>query len=277
MLAMAPNNSTRFQALVDAIVRKTTQLTSFFEAVGHTTRLHALVAALQRKWGPAAFRRLRGTTNTVTSISTGYDDLDGILEVGGLPRGHITELLGAPTSGAVTLALTCLAEAQAGGETVAYVDLSDTFDPEYAEGCGVDVADLLLVRPQSNTAALDIVCDLVAGEGLGLVVVDSVTTLVADEWNQWAFSSGLRRLENALHDSPCALVFVTWLAPESAYRRITPGGSALAHHASLRLWCYHERWLWDGQHELTGYIARSVVHKNKLGRPDRSATLEIAL
>jgi recombination protein RecA len=44
--------------------------------------------------------------------------------IGGIPRGRLIELLGAPTLGMATLALKIMAEAQAAKDVAAYMDLS---------------------------------------------------------------------------------------------------------------------------------------------------------
>src|SRR5687768_13189739 len=54
-------------------------------------------------------------------------DLDTALG-GGLKRGHLSEITGAPSSGRTTLVTQALAAAAARGEAVALVDTCDTFD-----------------------------------------------------------------------------------------------------------------------------------------------------
>lgn len=285
---MSSTGKTQLQVLVDAIRRKTTRLTSFFQAVGRTTRLQALVAAMQQKFGSRALWRLRGRTREVSTVSTGIQSLDAILDAGGIPRGYLTELFGAPTAGMTTVALTTIASAQSAGDTTAYIDLDKTFDPEYATHCGVVVSDLLLVRPKSKATALDVASDLIAGGGVGILalyccavqhsVFDSLSSLVDDDWNQWALPSSLRRLANTLSTSPCAFLVLTRLPPDNMYRRRDPDDTALAHDASLRLQFFRKRWCWDGHGiRLTGYESHCVVQKNKLGRPGNKATFTVTL
>jgi RecA/RadA recombinase len=59
-----------------------------------------------------------------------------------------------PTAGMTTIALTLIAHAQATGDLTAYINLSHTFDAEYATIVGVDLAALLLVRQFSREASL---------------------------------------------------------------------------------------------------------------------------
>lgn len=77
--------------------------------------------------------------------ATGVPALDAALG-GGLPLGAISELAGPECSGRTTLALTFVAGLTQAGRVCAWVDVSDTLDPESAAASGVDLARLLWVR-----------------------------------------------------------------------------------------------------------------------------------
>ena len=83
---------------------------------------------------------------------TGIPELDTLLE-GGLPIGAITELVGPQSSGRTTLALATLAELTQTAKTVAWVDASDSLDPESAAAAGVDLARNLWVRCGQSSQA----------------------------------------------------------------------------------------------------------------------------
>ena len=77
---------------------------------------------------------------------------------GGLPRGHVSELLGPSSSGRTSLAWAWLAAATARGESVALIDTFDRFDPDTAQRCGIELSRLLWVRGQAitkTTGAID--------------------------------------------------------------------------------------------------------------------------
>src|SRR5436309_2687633 len=57
-------------------------------------------------------------------LPLGLDGLDQALG-GGLPRGRLTELVGARSSGRMSIALSAIAEAQRAGELAAIVDAAD--------------------------------------------------------------------------------------------------------------------------------------------------------
>jgi len=65
---------------------------------------------------------------------------------GGFPRGEVSELVGARSSGRTSVMLQMLASATARGELVALVDALDMLDVESAVAAGIDLDRLLWVR-----------------------------------------------------------------------------------------------------------------------------------
>ena len=96
------------------------------------------------------------------AFSTGLPPLDRLLS-GGLPRGHLVELMGHGTSGRFSCVLSLLAATTQRGEAVALVDLGDQLDPRTAESFGVDLTRLLWIRPQRVSDALSAAEILLAG------------------------------------------------------------------------------------------------------------------
>jgi recombination protein RecA len=78
-------------------------------------------------------------------VPTGVAEVDALLE-GGLPVGAITEMVGAESSGRTSLALSFLAGTTRMGSVGAWIDPSNTLDPESAAAAGVDLSRLLWVR-----------------------------------------------------------------------------------------------------------------------------------
>jgi len=76
---------------------------------------------------------------------TGVPALDARLG-GGLPRGQLSEIIGARSSGRVSLLLSMIAAATARGELVALIDALDMFDVESAANAGVALDRLLWIR-----------------------------------------------------------------------------------------------------------------------------------
>ncbi|HEY2434015.1 MAG TPA: hypothetical protein VGI12_15175 [Vicinamibacterales bacterium] len=103
---------------------------------------------------------------------TGCAALDRLLG-GGLRRGHLSEITGAPSTGVTQLAIQMLAAATARGEAVALVDTCDTFDPASAAAHGVALPQLLWIRERGDAArALHAFALVLQAGGFGLVVFD---------------------------------------------------------------------------------------------------------
>jgi hypothetical protein len=127
-----------------------------------------------------------GITDEYATAASGITPLDARLD-GGFPRGHISELVGARSSGRASLLLRTIAAATARGELVALVDLLDMLDVGSAEAAGVALERLLWIRGEMmpnlhaarevNDRALDRAikaATLVLQAGnFGLVVVDA--------------------------------------------------------------------------------------------------------
>jgi RecA DNA recombination protein len=108
----------------------------------------SLIAAL------AARRLDRTLTSSLPSLdphdadavgSTGLASLDAQLG-GGFPRGQLSELVGARSSGRTSVVLRTIAAATARGELVAFVDALDMLDVSSAAAAGVDLDRLLWIR-----------------------------------------------------------------------------------------------------------------------------------
>jgi recombination protein RecA len=238
--------------------------------------LQQLIAAVQRRWGVRALRRFGQSSNdAIPVIATGFADLDAALNIGGIPRGRITEFLGTPTSGMSTIVLTLMARAQAQGDLVAYLDLSRSFDPEYAASIGIDLAALLLVRPPTAADALELLHALATSGGVGVLVVDSLALLQSEPRDAPLLAQALRLLPGPLAASPCALIALTLLPYSSAMTRSFGfSGSLLGHAAAIRLHVAREDWLPTGQ-GLPGATACITVLKHRLAAPDGQARVAI--
>lgn len=104
-------------------------------------------------------------------LSSGNPALDRLLG-GGFPRGRMSEVYGAPSSGRTSLGYGFLASATRQGEITALVDCRDRFDPRSANAAGIRLSRLLWVRPPDERAALRTSEILLGTRGLGLVVLD---------------------------------------------------------------------------------------------------------
>ncbi|PKQ09969.1 MAG: DNA recombination/repair protein RecA, partial [Actinobacteria bacterium HGW-Actinobacteria-9] len=115
---------------------------------------------IDRKFGKGSLMKLgeHAAGVDVSVIPTGSLALDAALGIGGVPRGRIVEIYGPESSGKTTLALQILAEAQAIGGVVAFIDAEHALDPKYAAALGVDVDEILISQPDTGEQGLEI-CD----------------------------------------------------------------------------------------------------------------------
>src|SRR5687768_15277352 len=81
---------------------------------------------------------LRGEERRLGGVPTGIDPVDDFL-YGGFPRGQLSEVQGAPSSGRTALALALAAHATRAGHLVAWVDPGDRLDPASAAEAGADL------------------------------------------------------------------------------------------------------------------------------------------
>jgi hypothetical protein len=93
----------------------------------------------------AAHLEIRPASDTASS---GIAEVDVL--TGGLPRGCLTEVSGADSSGRTSLMLSALAAATRREEICALIDVSDAFDPYSAAAAGMDMDRLLWVRCGSH-------------------------------------------------------------------------------------------------------------------------------
>src|ERR1700761_9498191 len=78
-------------------------------------------------------------------FSTGIAAADAVLG-GGIPRGSITEIAGAASTGKTSFALSSIAAITQSGAACAWVDVSDALSPESAAAAQVVMKRLLWLR-----------------------------------------------------------------------------------------------------------------------------------
>ena len=227
-------------------------------------RLDAAVAAIQRRYGPWALSRARSAGAAATTgdrvvphIPTGLPALDAALGIGGLPRGTMCELVGPATAGKTVLALRFLAQAQAGGGQVGYIDQALYFDADDARRCAVDLARLVVGTPHDLAEALAASEALVHSGELAALVFDAFGFLWTDPQAAAQLTAMLDRLLPALARSGTTLLFLHESSDDDS-----PAFLALDHYAAVRLRVARERWL-EHLGDVRGYAARVEVLKNR--------------
>jgi recombination protein RecA len=244
-------------------------------AAGKKETLEQVISAIQERWGTHVIGRSAiRPRHTIAHIPTGFPELDRLLDIGGIPRGRISEFMGVPTSGMATVALKVLANAQALGDTAVYIDLERTFDADYARRCGVALAQLTLVHPYDAVQALAMLPDFFGDGSIDLLLFDMPVRWQEDPRLSRKLSSALGRLLASLSRNAGTLLFLTTLAEAQGTAVTYPRQASLPHFATLRLLLHKEQWLYK-QRDVMGYEAQVFVVKNKLAAPGGQARLTI--
>lgn len=208
---------------------------------------------IESKFGKGSIMTLGegGADLNIGVIPTGALPLDAALGIGGVPRGRIIEIYGPESSGKTTLALQILAEAQALGGIVAFIDAEHALDPVYAARIGVDIDEVLISQPDTGEQALEI-CDMLVRSGaIDCVIVDSVAALVprAEIEGEMGdttvglqarlMSQALRKLAGSLSKSNTTCIFINQLREKIGVMfgnpETTTGGRALKFFSSVRI------------------------------------------
>jgi RecA/RadA recombinase len=252
----------------------------------------AALASLQTRWGAAAPRVVGALataplpaeplddpselapspageprTGVERIVRTGFPALDAILGTGGLPRSASVALRGAPSSGATTLALRLVAEAQADGAIVAWLDLARALDPVEAAARGVRLDWLVVLTPDTLDEGLSIAGMLLAGRSVDVLVLDLPPRPNAGA-TPAKVAERLRRLAGLARRAETLLVA---LEPPG----LIPGlATAVAESTGLRLELQRRGWIRLGR-DVVGQRTEALVARSRYGPPGKRAELRI--
>jgi hypothetical protein len=196
---------------------------------------HALEDLLRTRRLQADEPLLRGEDPGGRALSTGIAGLDDLLR-GGFPRGQVSEVHGAASSGRTALVLALVARLTRAGSLVAWVDPGDRLDPASVAAAGAHLPRLLWLRGEGrgrDTRALLPAISAVGtllGSGLFEAVVLDLVGIPAAARQRLPGTTWIR-LQRLIEDQPTALVLIG-----DGHIAHGPGGAALALRPATPRW-----------------------------------------
>jgi len=251
-----------------------------------------VVAAINKQYGDGSVMELGNRVGkAVPCIPTGIYQVDyGVLGIGGLPRGRITEIYGTEAGGKTTTALTVVANAQRAGGKAAYIDAEHALDPNWMAKLGVDVDKMLVSQTDHGEQALEITGSLIESMAFDVIVVDSVAALVPlSELNGEIGDShmglqarmmgqAMRKFTGIIQKSGAVVIFINQVRDKIGVMfgspETTTGGKALKFYASVRLDVRRIAGVKNGE-VIVGNKVRFKAQKNKMAAPFREAEVEL--
>lgn len=117
----------------------------------------------------------------VRIVPSGVMALDYALAVGGVPVGRIIEMWGPEHAGKTTLAIWQAVQFQTAfpDRMIAWVDMEQTFDQDWAESLGLDMSRVYFYTPQTAEDVADAVKRFVQSGICSFVVLDSVGGMIS--------------------------------------------------------------------------------------------------
>jgi recA bacterial DNA recombination protein len=180
-----------------------------------------------------------------------------------------------------------------GHQRVAYLDIEFSTTEEWLEINGVDTEDLIYIAPENQTAEqlFQICLDLIASDGIGLMVLDSVPALVSSQSMEKTMmektyagisapmSTFCSKLLPLCNKHKCGFIFVNQPRQDlSGYNRVLyNGGQMLKHTIQVNMLLKKGAYIDENYNELkahpeeaAGNLVECEVLKNKATKPGRN-------
>lgn len=286
-------------------------------------KLDELISKMRKDYGNNIIGNLEETKREYKRVLFTTPSLIYIFR-GGMPR-TIVELVGLPSTGKSSLSYSLCGSAQKklkqeyeeeiqslqeiakptkeqkerllylqerGYQKVLYIDVEFCSNTEWMERNGVCVEELIYIRPDGQTAEqiFQMILDLIASDGIGMVVLDSIPALVSqqamgktmEEKTYCGISAPLSSFCSKLlplcNKHSCLFIGINQQRDDLGgwNRIITPGGRMWKYSCSVRLLMkqgdfYDEKYSTLKAHpdEAYGNMVEVEVIKNKATKPDR--------
>lgn len=209
----------------------------------------SLLMAVNKHFGEGTMKFASDPSLEITRIPTGIltvDDLTG----GGFARNRYVEIFGSANVGKSYLAQMVIASAQREGGRGAWVDVEKTFDPKFAQTCGINLEELAYHEQVHGPRCVDFIETLLRSNLYDVIVLDSIASLLPvqeydSDMEQGSYgmeqaklmSKALRKLTAA--NSKTVLIFINQtreaIGVTFGPKTTTSGGRAMGFYAGLRL------------------------------------------
>ena len=249
------------------------------------------IDSLNKKYGVGSVLALDSKTGgDYDVISTGSIGFDYIaLGVGGFVKGKMYELMGWEGTGKSTICGHLVANCQAQGGKVVYIDGEHAVDKNYFKALGVDTTKMLIAQPSCGEEGFNIAMEMINTGEVDLLIIDSDSSLIPKRqldgdvgdstigYKARLNSNAYPKLKGALSQHNVCVVVI------SQYREkigvmfgnptTTQGGHALKFYADVRIEV--ARTLAKDGDVNYGNITKVKAIKNKTFPPYRKAEFEI--
>lgn len=252
--------------------------------------------------------------------------LANYMTYGGIPRNRIIEFAGEENGGKTTTALDTVANAQKlfydewaeemnnlenlekrtkeqdarlayledrQPKKVVYCDCENTLDEEWATKLGVDVDDMILLKPMSQTAEqiFQMVLEMMETDEVGLIVLDSLGVMISqqayekdmEQKTYGGISAPLtlfsKKAELLCAKYDCTLIGINQMRDDmnSMYGgQTTTGGRGWKHNCSMRLMFRKGDYIDENNNSMkrscdnpVGNLVNIAIAKTKVCKPDR--------
>ena len=228
----------------------------------------------------------------LTFYSTGLPQLDRILG-GGIPVGRVSVFTGSYSVGKSTLAMFVIREAQKAGVKCLFIDDENSFLPNHAKMCGIDLEKLEIMRGAYMEEILDDLIAYIGKHKNRLIVLDSFRTLSPRDERENEIASSppavkarlmskfFRKTRMELRENNNTLIIINHEYAQvmgvQAGQMVLAGGQTMNFEASLwvKLKYKSGKMLMRGDMRV-GDVVVAHVQKNKTGG-NRHAECEIKL
>lgn len=228
----------------------------------------------------------------VEVIDTGCISLNKMLDCGGIPKGRLIEVSGAPSTGKTALAMYLAVKVQKTGGKVLWIDAERVFNPVYTKQMGIDLTKLVVFTPESGEQALEVIESHVLTGGYSLIVVDSVAALVPEKELDSEptdvtialvakmLSRHLRVVTGPTARTGTIILYINQIRDNLmtfgyGKKTVTTGGKALPFYCSVRLEVKAVGKIKDKNDQVVGNKLKIETIKNKVGLPFKTCEIDL--